>query len=291
MDEYTKTYIHLIEHGRYSRLLPWGLSCRIGAWFGRNRSFLLHRKVQITTSMQACLDIDAEEAGWHFRLLCESSGVAMQMVQKLADISVSWINRHILTPDQGLLEEIGQTGAVILSHHSYHHNLLISSFKRYGLPAFPVGNPPTAFSEDDYLYRFTIKLNQATASNLCGGQWLYNNRGRQFLLGLRQALKPGRILLVFSDFNESGAQNPVLRFMGRTLQIPNGVLRLIEREKVPVFFAGFRREPPVDYMLSLVRLKNSNANPGSPSLGVQYLKELEKHVRQYPSAWQYWEAF
>lgn len=291
VDEYTKTYISLIEHARSCDRLPWWIKCRIGAWFGRNRSFLLLRQQQITDSMQACLGISQFEADGHFRLLCESSGVAMQMVRQLADISVDWLEKHIRTTDGDVLQEIRTNGGVVLSHHSYHHNLLISFFKRCGLPAFPVGNPPTAFSEDDYLYHFTLQLNQATATNLSGGHWLYNNQGREFLTGLRQAIEPGKILLVFCDFNEAKKSNPVLPFLGKTLQMPNGVLRLVEKEPVPVYFAGFRRQPPGSYVLSLTRLHTQAVDPKAEPLGVQYLQALERHVRQYPPTWQGWEFF
>jgi len=291
VNDYTRAYISLIERARQVQLLPWALKCRIGAWLGRKGSFLLQRQEQIVTTMQDCLGIDRTEAEHHFRLLCESSGVAMQMTWQLANISRNWLERSILVQDRAELREIAGTGAVILSHHSYHHNLLISFFKICGLPAFPVGNPPTAFSEDDYLYRFTLRLNQATATNLSGGEWLFNNQGRDFLLGLRHALEPGKILLVFCDFNEARKSNPVLPFLGRTLQIPNGVLRLLEKTPVPVYFAGFRREPPGSYVVSLTRLRPQEAGLSSTSLGEDYLAALERHIRQTPSAWQYWEAF
>lgn len=290
MDNYTRAYIRLIERGRQARLLPWALKCRIGAWLGRRGSFLLQRREQIVTTMQSCLGIGRTEAEHHFGLLCESSGVATQMVWQLADISHAWLERHIVVQDRAELREIARTGAVILSHHSYHHNLLISFFKLCGLPAFPVGNPPSAFSEDDYLYRFTLRLNEATATNLNDGGWLFNNQGRDFLLGLRRALEPGKILLVFCDFNEARKNNPVLPFLGRTLQIPNGVLRLLDKTAIPVYFAGFRREPPGSYVMSLTRLRPQEAGPAA-SLGEDYLAALERHIRQTPSAWQYWEAF
>ncbi|MFA6499007.1 MAG: hypothetical protein WCV64_06710, partial [Desulfurivibrionaceae bacterium] len=190
MDAYTKAYIRLIEQARYCRALPWFLKCRIGAWLGLNNSFLLQRREQITGIMQACLGIGQATADHHFRLLCESTGVAMQMVWQLANISNGWLKKHIQISEMEMFEEIRQSGGVILSHHSYHHNLLISFFKLSGLASFPVGNPPTSFSDDDYLYRFTLLLNQATATNLNGGRWLYNNQGKDFLLGLRHALEP-----------------------------------------------------------------------------------------------------
>lgn len=214
----------------------------------------------------------------------------MQMVWQLAEISDNWLRGNIQTVNSEMLEEISKTGAVILSHHSYHHNLLISFFKLCGLDSFPVGNPPTAFSADDYLYHFTVRLNQATATNLNGGRWLYNNQGRDFLLGLRHALQPGRILLVFCDFNEVRKSNPVLPFLGKTLQIPNGVLHFVEKESVPVYFAGFRWQPSGGYVMSLARLQTKARAPEAASLGAQYLSALEQHVRLYPSAWQCWES-
>lgn len=291
MDEYTKTYISLIEHARYVRALPWWLKCRIGSWFGRHRSFLLLRREQIVATMQSCLDCDRAAAEHHFGLLCESSGVAVQMVEELDNIPERWLKRHIQLTDTGRFQDIGRDGAVILSHHSYHHNLLISFFKLCGLPVYPIGNPPTAFSADDYLYHFTLRLNRATATNLNEGGWLFNNQGKHFLTGLRQALEPQKILLVFCDFHEVKKSNPVLPFLGKTLQMPNGVLRLIEKETVPVYFAGFCRQPPGDYVLSLQRLSTQGTDPGASALGVQYLQALEAHVRRHPSAWQCWEMF
>lgn len=239
--------------------------------------------------MQVCLGIDHQDATHHLRLLCESTGVAMHMVERLANIPCGWLERYVHVSDKELLEEIGRNGAVILSHHSYHHNLMISFFKLCGLPLYPVGNPPAAFSEDDYLYQFTLRLNQATASNLNGGSWLFNSRGKEFLLGVRKSLELRKILLVFCDFNESKKTNPVLPFLGKTLQMPNGVLSLLEKECVPIYFAGFCLQSSDRYLLTLTRLQTKQDSPAAAPLGVQYLEALERHVRQHPSAWQHWE--
>ena len=289
VDDYTQAYIRLLEQAKRCRVLPWALKSRIGAWCGSRGSFLLQRREQVVAAMQTGLALDDAHAEQQFRLLCKSTGVAAQMVWQLADISRSWLERHIQTPDAATLKEISATGAVILSHHSYHHNLLISFFKLCGLPLFPVGNPPAAFSDDDYLYHFTLRLNRATASNLNAGHWLFNDQGRDFLLGLRQALEPQRVLLVFCDFNEAKKSNPVLPFMGRTLQIPNGVLHFVEKTTVPVYFAGFRWQAPEGYVLSLTRLHTRGADAGAAPLGEQYLGALEQHIRRYPAAWQHWE--
>lgn len=290
MDDYTKAYISLIERAQQHRALPWFLKCRIGARLGRNGSFLLLHREQVICAMQDCLGSDAESAGRQFRLLCESTGVAVQMIWQLANISERWLERYIQTEDGRCLQEAVETGAVIISHHSFHHNLLASYFKLYGLVTYPVANPPAAFSADDYLYNFTLRLNRDTESNLNGGHFLYNNQRKDFVQDLRHALGPGRVLLLFCDFNEVKNTNPVLPFLGKTLQIPTGVLRLVEKEALPVYFAGFRREPPGSYRLSLSRLKTQSTDPKAASLGEQYLAALEKHVRQYPAAWQCWES-
>ena len=291
MDTYTKAYICQIERARRCRALPWALACRLGIWLGRYGSFLLQRQEQIVTSMQNSLGIDHAEASHQFRLLCESAGVALQMVWRLAHISNIWLDRQVEILDPEAFREIGQSGGVILSHHSYHHNLLISLFKRSGRAAFPIGNPPTAFSADDYLYHFTLSLNQATETNLSGGRWLYNDQGKAFVQGIRQVLESRQILLVFCDFNEVRKTNPVYPFLGKTLQIPSGVIRLVDKENVPVYFAGFRRQPPGGYALSLQKLQTRGVDPGAPPLAEQYVAALEHHVRQHPSSWQCWEIF
>ncbi len=232
-------------------------------------------------------------AGEQFRLLCESSGVAVQMAWRLAHTPCGWFQRHVRVEQPELLARIGQTGAVFLSHHSYHHNLLISFCKTTGLASFPVGNPPTAFSADDYLYHFTLQLNEATATNLNGGAWLFNNQGRTFLQGIRQALASRQLLLVFCDFNEPKQANQVYPFLGRQLQIPGGVIRLVEKEDAPVYFAGFHLEPSSgNYSLHLEPLQGGSApTAGTPPLGQRYLAALERHIRRHPAAWQNWEIF
>lgn len=288
MDAYTRTYIRLLRCSRSWRYLPWSLKYRIGALMGRYGSFLLHRTDQIVASMQVALGIDRAAAEQQFRLLCENSGVAMQMAWQLADTPSAWFERYIRIEQPHHVQSIGKTGAVILSHHSYHQNLLISYFKTTGLASYPVGNPPTAFSEDDYLYRFTLYLNQSTATNLNGGEWLYNDQGRAFLLGIRHALESRQILLVFCDFNEPKKSNPVYPFLGKQLQIPGGVIRLVEKESLPVYFAGFSPQSSGRYALSLEPLHTGG---GTPPLAQQYLQALERHVRRFPAAWQCWEIF
>lgn len=292
MDTYTSAYIRLIEQARYCRLLPWPLKCRLGAWLGRRGSFLLQRKEQIVGSMQQALDMDRESASSHFRRLCESSGVAMQMAWQLADTSGLWLQRYVQTAQPDILQSIAETGAVVLSHHSYHQNLLISFFKTVGPAVFPIGNPPTAFSSDDYLYHFTTRLNQATATNLNGGNWLFNNQGRNFLLGIRQVIESRQILMLFCDFNEARKSNPVMPFLGKTLQIPGGVLRLLEKEDIPVYFAGFYLQPHGMYQVHFEPLRAEAAvEDGGVPLAQRYLHALERHIRRYPSAWQCWEIF
>jgi len=292
VDTYTAAYIRLIQLAQRCRLLPWRMKWLIGAWLGRRGSFLLQRRQQIVTAMQQGLGLSPQTAEKQFTELCENSGIAMQMAWQLAHSSRRWLLQQIIPEQQALVEEIGARGGVILSHHSYHQNLLISYFKTTGRDIFPIGNPPDAFSEDDYLYRFTLFLNHATETNLNGGRWLYNNQGKEFVRGIRQVLATRQILLVFCDFNELKKANPVNPFLGKTLQIPSGVIRLVEQEDVPVYFAGFYRQPTgCRYGLTLWPLREQNRPLQGLSLVDQYLAALEQHIRNHPASWQCWEIF
>lgn len=293
-DPFTQAYVALIKGAQPYRHLPWVLKARVGRWLGRRHSFLLQREAAIIRRLQDALGLD--EAGAHacFVQLCENTGQAMQMVTQLPKLTPGWIRRNVCFDTPAPLDELRARGGLVLTHHSYHHNLLASCFKGWGLSAFPVANPPEAFGTHEFLYRFTVELNARTQANLAGGRFLYVNDARALLRGIREVVARRQVIYMLCDFDEPGPGNRVYPFLDRTLQIPGGVLRAFAGESVPVYFAGLRLGPHGRYHVGWTPLPRSEqaADAGDPTrgLGQAYVLALQTWVRAYPQAWQGWES-
>lgn len=284
-DTYADHFIRLSKLSRGIRFLPWPLKAAIGRQLGRRISFVLLQKTLIVGNLCTYLGIAEVEARRHFLSLAESTGVAMQMAWQLHDIAPSWLEKYVIVSDSSMLSELRLNGGVLFSHHSYHHNLLLSCFKLWDIKTFPIGNPPEAFSPDQYLYNFTLRLNEATESNLNGGGWLFNNRKRELIKGIDSCIENRNLLVAFCDFNEVKKFNKHYFLLGRQIQPPSGVAEYIEKKyEVPVYFAGFGLHSDGRYRLHLERIDGHNIIPA-------YLEAFEQYLRLYPYVWQNWDIF
>lgn len=292
-DPYSRRFIQLLRVGRSCRHLPYRLAEPLGAMLGRRFSFLHQRRDKVLANLAAGLGLDASAAAVAFENLCASTGVTTQMVWRLPNLPCSWLEQHIHVADMAPLLRLQAEGGMVLSHHSFHHNLLASTFKRWGLTTRPVANPPAAFSGDDYLYRFTLALNAATETNLNGGRFLYIDAGRDFLKELRASLRARQVVLVFCDFDEAKPFNPRLPFLHGSFQTPTGVVRQALKVGSPLYFAGFQWSPRTGFELSIKPLGNDAAATadGLADTMRRYLAALTEHLRAYPHAWQMWDVF
>ncbi|RYF84114.1 MAG: hypothetical protein EOO29_00790 [Comamonadaceae bacterium] len=292
-DEFTRSYIRLIEQGRAAAWMPWRWKVALGCWRGRRSSFLRLREAAIGERLRRTLALDATQAQREFESLCASSGLAMHMVPHLPRLDARWIERNVIHEGQDGRDALHAEGGVVLTHHSYHHNLLASCFKGWDLAAYPVANPPAAFGEDDFLYRFTVDLNQKTEANLIGGgRFLYVDDRRALLKGIRQALVQRQVLYVLCDFDEDAPGNRHHAFLGGQLRIPTGVLKaVVAQSDAPVYFAGFRFDVAAKrYRLGWQRLARDPASPGGcEGLDAAYVAALQAWIQAHPHAWQGWQ--
>lgn len=219
-----------------------------------------------------------------FLLNCKSSGVAMCMIEKLSDISSHWLSKNIHVDDSNLLSELKQNGGIVFTHHSFHHNLLMSYFKAIGKSGYPVVNPPTSFSSDDFLYIWTVELNASTQTNLLGGKMLYVVDKKKLFEEMNQALDEKGILIILCDFNSDAKTSTNYPIFGKNLNIPTGALKYAEQKEVGVYFAGFRWCREGNYALNLLKMTKDNGGYAD-----DYMYRLETYLRQYPYAWQNWE--
>lgn len=292
-DAFTQAYIRLIQQGRSAAWMPWRWKVALGCRRGRSHSFLRLREAAIVARLQRVLGVDEVVARQELDALCASSGLAMHMVPHLPRITSEWIGRYVIHEGDDGRDTLRQQGGLVLTHHSYHHNLLASCFRGWGLGAYPVANPPTAFGDDDFLYRFTVDLNAKTEANLIdGGRFLYVNDRRALLKGIRQALDRRQVVYVLCDFDEDAPGNRSHPFLGGHLRVPSGVLRLVAQEpEVPVFFAGFRFDvSALRYRLGWRQLvRESGTEGGCHGLDAAYVRALQAWIQAHPHAWQGWE--
>lgn len=292
-DPYHKRFIQLLRLGRLCRPLPYGVAEALGARLGRRFSFLRLRRQKVLANLAAGLGLNAAAAEAAFENLCASTGMTTQMVWRLPNLSQPWLEQHIRVHDMAPLLRLQAEGGVVLSHHSFHHNLLASTFKRWGMTTMMVANPPAAFSSLDYLYRFTLFLNAASETNFNGGRILYVDGRREFLKGIQATLAARQVLLVFCDFNEDKAFNPRLPFLHGSLQAPSGVIRQALKAGRPLYFAGFQWTAGVGFELSIHPLETSGTATAADLEETmrRYLAALTEHLHVYPHAWQMWDVF
>lgn len=294
MDEtYTKRFALMIRLGQWGNALPWRARKGLGALFGRYFSFLRLKEQQIVENISRNLGLPRSTSTEYFVDLCRSSGVAFQMANILAGLSDEWIAENVITRQRALLDRIKSEGGVILSHHSFHHNLLIASLKHWGLSTSVLANPPAAQSDDERIYRFTVKLNADTESNLNGGRFLYVNEGKELIRSIKDCLKKKTCILLFCDFNEPKPFNRQYQFLGSQIQPPSGVIRYAHRKGSPFYFAGLTLSADYKYHLHIERLEPSgtalDAEEHVDHIMQLYISALEAFIRDNPSCWQHWD--
>lgn len=292
-DDFTRAYVRLIREGQQLPWLPWRCKVALGRRRGLSHSFLRLREATILERMQRVLGLSPTQAQGELDALCASTGVATHMIPHLPHVDKRWIDRHVQHEGDDGREVLRAHGGVVLTHHSYHHNLLASCFKGWGIVAYPLANPPTAFGSDDFLHRFTLDLNAKTEANLLGeGRFLYVDDRRTLLKGLRNALEQHRTLYVLCDFDEDAPSNVARPFLGGSLRVPSGALRVLAAQpRLPVYFAGFRFDLSRNcYRVGWRRLSRHPYVGGScEGLDAAYVTALEAWVRAFPQAWQGWE--
>lgn len=284
MDNYTRSWIRIIKLAKLFRFLPWNLYKWIGCFLGKYFSFLHCHKQNLIYNLENGLGLCKTIAKKEFLLNCKSSGVAICMIEKLSTVSLSWLSKNINVNSQELLDELKQNGGIIFTHHSFHHNLLMSYFKSIGKKGYPVVNPPTSFSNDDFLYVWTIALNESTQTNLAGGKMLYVDNKKKLFEDMNHALNEKSILIILCDFNSNANNSKTYSFFGKNLNIPIGALKYAEQKEVGVYFAGFRWCPKGNYELDLITM-NKDFNGYADN----YMHHLETYLRKHPYSWQNWE--
>lgn len=285
-------YVALIEGARRWQAWPWSVKSRVGAREGRLRSFLLQRREAIESAMQWRLRIDAAAARASFQRLCESTGVASHMVWHLPRMNDGWLARNVRANDPAPLRMLAATGGLVVSHHSYHQNLLPVSLRIWGIRAHPVARSPALFSQEAFgghrfLQEFTQYLDRATVAQLDGAQALYIDQGRAFLRAVREAWARQEVVFMCSDFDDPQTAAPPCDFLGQTLQPPAGLFRLALEQGVPVHFAGMAWQRQCRaYELELQPLDVSH---GLEALARDYVAHLQGWIVRSPWAWQGWE--
>jgi lauroyl/myristoyl acyltransferase len=290
-ESYVQAFERMIRLARWGNGLPWTVRKRCGAWLGRRYSFLRLQAAGILDNLCTNLDVPRSTAEAHLDALCASSGVAFQMTHLLAGLPDRWIADNVRTEQAHLLDRVRTDGGVILSHHSFHQNLLAACLKHWGLATCTLANDPSILGAGE-MYRFTAKLNRDTESNLNGGRFLYVHEGRELVRSMRDCLRKKLCMLLFCDFNEAKPFNRVHPFLRSRLQPPSGVVSYAHRHGSPFYFAGFRLADDYTYRLYLEDLDAGSTgedDAGAQELMRRYLAALERHVRLFPSAWQTWE--
>lgn len=283
MDNYTRAWIRIIKIAHFFRFLPWGAYVQVGRFIGKYFSFLELHKENLMYNLEHRLELKKAEAKKVYDLNLESAGVAMCMIEKLHNISTQWLEKNICVDGEESLKKLIDHGGIIFSHHSFHHNLLMSYFKLFNVKCYPVVNLPSAFSGDDFLYNWTVKLNAATESNLCGGAMLYVDDKRKLFEEMQRVLDEGSVLIVLCDFNSDAKNSMPLKLFTKELNIPTGALKYAQSKECEVCFAGFRWQAKRDYTLTLQKMDKEDGYVES------YMQNLEKYLRDYPYAWQNWE--
>ncbi|WP_225780875.1 hypothetical protein [Xenophilus sp. Marseille-Q4582] len=286
-------YVALIARARRLRRLPWAWKARLGMREGRARSFLLSREAAIVAAMQARLGVDAQSAQVHFRQLCESTGVAAQMVWHLPFMDDAWLGLRVRLEDESPMADLAWRGGLVVSHHSYHQNLLPVALRRWGIGAHPVANSPavfssTAFGAHGFLQEFTHYLDRATVAQLGrGAQALYIDRKRAFPREVRQVWTRREVVFMCADFNDALPTQSPHAFLSGTLAPPTGLMRMALAAGVPVFFAGLAWDGQARcYRMALQPLRLD----GLDTLVQAYVAALDAWIRRAPWSWQGWES-
>jgi lauroyl/myristoyl acyltransferase len=240
----------------------------------------------ITASISRALSLDTRVAHRAWLRWRASHARFVLTAFQYGKIDSAWIRRFVQVQNPGLLEQIIQTGGLILTYHTHHQNTLATVLGVAGSTISPVA----ASAAESPLYRvigrYIDLINTGSQQQFRGGSYLYTDNLRRVLQQARTKLRHGELLLSLCDFHQPSSEQPY-DFLGRAITPPTGIIRLALQCEVPIYYGLLFPDSDGRFQLLLAGAKGCDLH----TVTEEYLAFLEQIVQRAPEAWQGWEWY
>lgn len=253
--------------------------------WGRLASPYRLHAARITGAMQAALGLSDAAVGEAWRRWREGHGEFGLAIFSYRKWTPAMLDDGIVCADLPLLRRAAQTGGLLLTYHSHHHNSLFCQFGFAGARISVLA----ASEEGSPLYpaigRYIHLINRGSALHFGGGDYLFTDNLRSLVKDVKAVFDAGGMVASLCDFNGGNTAYPLF---GRLLTPPTGAIALALKQQVPIYtailYGGYGDKP-------VLRLRELDGHGGEAAVVRQYLDFLGDVLRVAPAAWQGWDWF
>lgn len=206
-------------------------------------------------------------------------------------LNSDWVERSVAIESPECLDELRQTGGLLLTYHMHHQNTLCCVLGTKGIKISAIASPP----EDSPLFlafpalgRWAKKVNEDSAKLFSGGSYIFTNNVRKLVRQTREELSKHHVVLCLCDINVpdkgKATRTPLLN---REISPPTGTIELTIKLGAPIYLAYLVLQ---EEKLRL-SLKKLDASDDIAVITKEYFSYLESFLQIAPWSWQGWEWY
>ena len=263
---------------------PW-LQVRLSRRWGRVGSPFVADLAQVQDACAQAFAVPPAQAHTMAQQWLASQGLFATSIFGYHRMGPDWVRRHVRVHQPEALAQLRQSGGLVLSYHTHHHNTLGIVLGQSGVPTWGVAATEKASPMAPYTGRFMRIINGQSEAKFGGGKYLFTDEPRNLLRGLRLAFASRHGVVSICDNPTPSADQPAVRFMGRSFHVGVGVVETALEHQVPITLALLYPDLLGGYRLLLKRLPDGL---GAHQVVQSYFDFLATAVRHSPWAWQGW---
>ena len=265
--------------------LPRSLKNRLSRALGRFLSPYRADLPKVLAGLQLGLGFSLAEAKVNARAWLASHGLFAVSLFDYPRMDEAWVRRHVTVEQPEVLARLVETGGLVLTYHSFHHNTLGVVLGQSGTRIYGVAASEKQAPDAPWVGKYTRLINAGSAARFAGGRYLFTDEMRQLVLGVREAFHEGHSVVTLCDNPTPPGVMPPVTVMGRQVHVGTGVVELARDAQAPVFFALLYPDLRGGFCLAL---KEAGVVLDLHGTVQEYFEFLEEVLRRAPWAWQGW---
>ena len=151
------------------------------------------------------------------------------------NMSLDWVISSVNIINDQLIEELRETGGLVLTYHFHHQNTLCCALGLLGIKVSAIAASPSESKLDSYIGKWARKLNEKTERHFRGGRYLYTDNLREIVRDVPRILTDGHVVVCLLDNNHSGQFPQIQKLFQRQIRVPRGIVEIALRHRAPVY--------------------------------------------------------
>lgn len=278
-----RLFLQLMDWG--GRLLPRPLEPLLLHTIGRwANPYVLHAN-SIKQSLRTRFNANQVQRIWLEWL--DSHALFTLTFLRYNELDKNWLHQHVRVDNPDVLYALRESGGLLLTYHSYHHNTLCCALGLSGCAVSAIAAAP----EDSPLFAFighwAQLVNDGSVQHFGGGRYLFVNDKRLLARSMRAWLRERKVLVSLCDFHQPVVGAVHGHILGRVIAPPTGAIEVALSQGAPIYAAMFA---PKGGKLHL-QMTQLDSGGGRAAIISGYLAFLEACVLDNPCCWQGWDWF